>query len=180
MKTFPDPPPPEALAFFACPGLVGVTGHRLNRLTPDHEDALSRIATELFADAVPGCRLISGMAEGADTILAEAWPGQRDLIALLASAVDDWCAQMDAVMAQGRCRALLDRAVEVDAPSTIEPDYEALATRLVARSDRLFAVWDGARGARGGTGSVVRAARAAGKPVLHLRFSPEGFDWPGF
>lgn len=68
--------------------------------------------------------------------------------------------------------AALDRALSRSKPEILSPgehpDYQALANALVPRCDRLFAVWDGAPGKIGGTGSVVARARALEKPVLHL------------
>lgn len=117
------------------------------------------------------------MAEGTDIILAEAWPSDRALLALLATPPAAWCRRMDEMITIGRCQDLLARAALEVMPEPVSPDYVALAERLAARADRIFAVWDGAPGKPGGTGSVVRRARALGKPVLHLRFYDDGFDW---
>jgi len=49
---------------------------------------------------------------------------------------------------------------------------------MVLRCDRLFAVWNGAPGRPGGTGSVVARAVAAGKPVLHLALLGDRLFFP--
>ena len=173
----PSPLPAHALAHFARPGIVGVTGHRLDRLTPHHSQALSTLCAELFADSHSDCQLLTCMAEGTDTVVAEAWPHDRKLLGLLPKNTDHWRDTMALVMDPARFDQLRARAEITSLGQKDDVDWSALAKALVQRADRIFAVWDGAVGRPGGTSSVVTAAKKAGKPVLHLRFMGTGYDW---
>ncbi|WP_424975912.1 hypothetical protein [Dinoroseobacter sp. S124A] len=173
----PDPVPAFARGFVATEGVLGVTGHRLDRLTPPHQEQLAILSRSLFARVHPACRLMSCLAEGADTITAEAWPADRGLLGLLPAGEAHWRANIAPVMDPARFDALIARAQVETLGQTPPVDWTALAIALVARVDRVLAIWDGAPGKPGGTGSVVAAARAAAKPVLHLRFDADGFTW---
>lgn len=159
---------PDA-SFFSTPGRVAVTGHRLNRLPPPLPDRLSAACTRFFGTPHPECRLISCLADGTDLIAADAWPDDRVLETLLPVPVEAW----RRIVSRSTDLCALTRALARSTPMVLlsqgdAPDYDALADRLVASCDRLFAVWDGDPGKPGGTGSVVARARAQGKPVLHL------------
>lgn len=123
---------------------------------------------ELFGTPHPDCRLISCLADGTDLIAASAWPEDRTLETLLPVPVPAWRRIVSAYAATDALDAALARSRPEIMSGDDEPDYVALAGHLIERCDRLFAVWDGAAGEPGGTGSVVARARALGKPVLHL------------
>lgn len=136
------------------------------------------LSGSLFEDVGSDCALLSCLAEGVDTILAEAWPIDRPLYGLLPVPEVIWIMMMEQVMTQGRTQKLIKRAEAVETQGIYsKADFLALADALVVRSDRVFAVWDGTAGAPGGTGSVVQAAKSQGKEVLHLKFSESSFAW---
>ncbi len=164
-------------AFFAKPGTVAVTGHRANRITAVAEAQLAQICAGLFKAAHRECALLSCLASGADTVAAETWPEAHELRTLLPVPVADWRSLIRPEMAVSRFDHLVNRAAPEILCHGAAPDYAALADALLDRSDRLFAIWDGATGRPGGTGSVVGKARARGMPVLHLRFIETDFVW---
>lgn len=154
--------------FFASPGCVAVTGHRLDRLPDPMPERLMAACRDLYGVPHRECNLLSCLADGTDLIAAAAWPADRLLETLLPVPVALWHSHVQPSEAARQLRAALARSrPEILAPAG-PPDFVALADRLVSRCDRLFAVWDGRPGKPGGTGSVVARARALGKPVLHL------------
>ena len=174
------------------PGLavqLGVCGHRhLPGADPDaiaaaatgllqalgREAALLHAADQaqtspLYSAAPPRLRCICGLAEGADSILAEAALDEGwELVAVLPFAPDEFAADF-AGAALGRYRALLARATEVcalDGDRDTDTAYVSVGEIVVEQSDVLLAVWDGkpARGP-GGTEDVVRLCRERRLPV---------------
>lgn len=156
---------------------IGITGHRWNRLDRACEAALADALAEAFAgiDRTPGPRtLVSGMAEGTDLVAARMRPPGWALEAVLPLDRPTWRAHLagqpgvteadlhlfDALMGEARVVTL--------APAGGRPDYAALASLLGGSCDRVVAVWDGAPGRPGGTGSVVAEARARGARVLRI------------
>ncbi len=154
--------------FFATPGRVAVTGHRLNRLPAPLPARLFARCQALFGTPHPDCVLMSCLADGTDLIAASAWPRDRTLETLLPVTVPVWRQIVSEFTALDTLDAALARSTPVVLSEGADPDYRALADRLIAECDRLFAVWDGAPGKPGGTGSVVARAHEMGKPVLHL------------
>lgn len=154
--------------FFSRPGRVGVTGHRLNRLTAPMVRALADRCEALFASAHKDCRLMSCLADGTDTIAAKAWPDTHGLDVLLPVPVQTWRDVVAPLIPLSELDALIARAHVTCLTDNTEPDYVALAEQLLLRSDRILAVWDGAPGKPGGTGDVVARAQAAGMDVLHI------------
>ena len=178
---------------------VGVTGHRVNSLTPDSLAALPQrlqAALQMVTDAAlaiharesarfspeaPQFDFVSPLAEGADQVAAEAALalGFR-LRTVLPFESDDYRRDMNGEEAKARFDALLDRAearLELPGDRAHEPEsYEMAGRATVAHCDLLIAVWDGqkARG-RGGTAEVVEMAVARGTPVIHL---PPGANEP--
>jgi hypothetical protein len=143
---------------------VGVTGHQN---LPAHAVPEIRAAVDA-ALAVPGpLTAVSCLAGGADQLVAEA-AVERGGQLLVILACTGYRALLD-----GPDRDRFDRltglAGEVeqmpfDAPS--EAAYMAAGQRVVDRSDRLIAIWDGRPAAGlGGTGDVVAYAREHGLPV---------------
>jgi hypothetical protein len=168
----------RAQAFFAQPGVVAVTGHRLNRLKPAVATQLSHICETTFQHADPACALLSCLADGTDLIAAMAWPKTHRLLSLLPVPVPMWRSILCDLVDPQAFEDVLARTVPDTIASQGTPDYEALADAMVARCDRLFAVWNGEPGLPGGTGSVVARARAAGKPVLHLALEGDRLFFP--
>ncbi|HEX6604536.1 MAG TPA: DUF4231 domain-containing protein [Sphingomicrobium sp.] len=171
---------------------VGVTGHRLDTLSPESAASLPdrlRSALRLITDCAhvvhereghrftsgePRFEFVSPLADGADQIAAEAALelGYR-LIAILPFAREEYRGDLigaaaqerfDQYFAKAECRLELpgERTDEVDA-------YVMVGRATVAHCDVLIAVWDGLKPrGPGGTGDVVEMAIAAGTPVIHL------------
>ena len=151
---------------------ISVTGHRRNRLSAED----SQQAEELLSETLetigrrwPGeIMLLSGMADGSDLAAVRAKPDGWALMAVLAepphafrhTVIDEERAEFDGAVSSSDSVILSEAA----------PDYAAVADYLVSHSDLMVAIWDGAPGKPGGTGSVVKRARASGLPVLHLPY----------
>ena len=171
---------------------VGVTGHRLERMP--HVDLaalrqtiaglLSRVheATDSagarhapqFASAAPKMRLVTALANGADTVAAEAAlaAGWR-LDACLPFVRDEYANDFAAGEQRERFGQLLDRASATFALTGDRDDadaaYEAVGRVLLDQVDVLLAVWDGDVGrGRGGTARVVADAIGRHIPVIHV------------
>ncbi|CCB75951.1 conserved protein of unknown function [Streptantibioticus cattleyicolor NRRL 8057 = DSM 46488] len=118
--------------------------------------------------AGPGLYGVSCIARGADSLFADAVlaAGGRLVVVLpsrdyrQAKVKPDHAAQFD---------RFLEAATEVVVmryPNANREAYEAADKALLARADRLVAVWDGlSASGRGGTADVVAQAREAGLPV---------------
>lgn len=158
---------------------VGVTGHRSERLDPELAAAVRTQVRQALIElqgrhSASECRLLSGLADGADQIVAEeALDLGWSLEAMLPFAVEDY----DRHMPDDRHRAGLARLLErsivrtiVNATSGELPDgrhYGRLADAIVDKSDALLAVWDGLPSERvGGTYDVIGRAQAKGMRVL--------------
>ncbi len=160
---------------------VAVTGHRPNRLPRSERP---RLLTQLDAvmmeleTANPSRRfvLVSGLAEGADRLAAEAALARRwGLIAMLPFSRSRYLEDFPDPGARAEFASLIARADEVheapdaDAYRDAALPYAELGDRLIAAADTLIAIWDGepAQG-RGGTVDVMQAARAKPIPVIRL------------
>ena len=179
---------------------VGITGHRVDTLSPESIEALpGRLTATLqmitdaalrihagssayFSEDAPRFGFVSPLAEGADQMAAEAALGLGyRLHAVLPFASDNYRNDMGGDAAKARYDALLGRAatrLELPGDRAEETEgYEMAGRATVAHCDILIAVWDGlkARG-RGGTAEVVETAIARGTPVIHLLPDP---DEPG-
>ncbi|MBL8524234.1 MAG: hypothetical protein JNN20_11135 [Betaproteobacteria bacterium] len=171
---------------------VGVTGHRLERM-PGADldkiritvaDLLSRVRLAAddvggkhaahFASNKPHLRLVTALADGADTIAAEvALAAGWRLDACLPFARDEY----ERDFAEGEHREsfhrLLDQSAATFALSGTRADagasYEAVGHVLLDQVDILLALWDGEPGrGRGGTARVVAEAIARHIPVVHI------------
>ena len=171
---------------------VGVTGHRLRRLGDIDFDVLRQTVAMLlqkigaaghavksqhpiyFAAAAPTFRLVTALADGADTIAAEvALESGWQLDACLPFQRDEYANDFS----EGEHRAdylrLLARA---SATFTLVGDrthanaaYEAIGRLVLDQVDLLIAIWDGDTGhGRGGTSRVVADAIARHIPVVHI------------
>jgi hypothetical protein len=157
---------------------VGVTGHRIlaetDRVLGGVRQALGTI------QAAYGNRpltVLSALAEGADRLVAEAAAQipESELVAVFPRSREGYAEDFGTEGAPSRLHfdALVDRAAEVLELQTLgnrDEDYQQAGYAIVDRCDVLLAVWDGldAQG-QGGTGDVVKRARALGKPVVIVR-----------
>lgn len=146
---------------------IGVTGHRV---IPDELHAHVYAAVHAVFDAHRGGPLeaLSSLAAGADSVFAGiALAAGAELTAVVPSG--DYEDDFTEPGALARYRALRDRAtreVRLPYPRATPEAYYAAGAYIADNCDRLLAVWDGrpARGL-GGTGDIVRYARALGRPV---------------
>jgi hypothetical protein len=159
------------------PYTVAVTGHRPNRVPADQWPRLTRqlgkVMKELEA-AHSGRRfaLLSGLAEGADRLAADAALARGwALIAMLPFSRARYMEDFPEPAAQAEFDALLARAETVheapaaDAYTDIAQPYAELGDRLLAAADALLVIWDGAPSqGRGGTVDVMDRARAKAIP----------------
>ena len=185
---------------------VGVTGHRehkltgadvsavkatLNRTLSQLQEALKAVAEQhhsAFSSDAPELRMVSALADGADTMVAKAalaagWrvdaclPFPREQYAndfSIAAHHDDFVALLEQV------------TVTFELPGdhgAATAAYEAVGRLLLEQSDVLLALWDGDpnRG-RGGTSRVVADAVARHIPVIHVNThaeSPTQLLWTG-
>ena len=147
------------------------------------EDAAS--GASAYAAKAPVLRCLSGLAEGADCLLAEAaLQSSWSLVAILPFAGEEFAKDFSD---EGRnvYRSLLPRAASVcelsgDLARGAETYVEA-GDFVVEHADLIVALWDGqpARGP-GGTADVVARALRAGKPLLVMPpADPAALRWLG-
>lgn len=143
---------------------VAVTGHR----DPPSEDlpllalAVDRTLGQIRATASEGIpTLVSGLAEGADRLVAErALALGWRLVGVLALPADEFAKDFASEASRSEFRRLLGRCaqvIEASPPGTPRPQcYANVAERIIAMSDWLVALWDGGPAAgSGGTADVV-------------------------
>lgn len=148
--------------------IVAATGHRpaklggYSRAAQDRSYCLARAWIEQHRPAA----VISGMAQGWDTAIADA-------------AIDTWTPLICAIPFDGQHRAwpepaqrryseILLQAAEIVVVSPGGYSAAAMQRRnewMVDRADGMLALWDGSSG---GTGNCLRYAWAIGKPVVNL------------
>lgn len=184
---------------------LGVTGHRqanlqgadLAALRTAVAAALAQLGSalqavqqrhaEAFDAAPPRLRLVSALADGADSLVAHAaldagWP----LDACLPFAREAYAADFSAPQLAD-FETLLSRAHAVfELPgqrSDVEAAYEAVGRLILDQSDLLIALWDGdTNRGRGGTSRVVAEAVLRQVPVLHIHTrsgEPPQLLWSG-
>jgi hypothetical protein len=165
------------------PFSIAVTGHR--DIRPQDVPALRREVANIFEilrRRMPGrpLKLLSGIAEGADQLVAEVAHENRLLLAAvipmpldtyreqMSPAAQQKLDQLDA-LADSRILLPLDgrTADELRASEQARAQcYEALALYLVRNSHALIALWDGHRSDKaGGTCRVVNYARFGSDPA---------------
>jgi hypothetical protein len=176
---------------------VGVVGHRKlaepERVRTGIRAALARIR------GTWGDRpliLVSSLAEGADRLAVEVGreePFRAGLEALLPLPPEEFrrdfpdahsSREFDGFLAVAQDVRLARESehLEVVAPGMRERAYAAAASELVACSDVLLAVWDGApaRGP-GGTAETVELVRRSGKPLAWVHTAdPGGVSYEGW
>lgn len=154
---------------------VGVSGHRSFDGVASARAAITRVVAALH-DQHPGrLEVWSSLAEGADRMVVEAVrsadPGAR-LMVVLPLPPDDYRADFASPESGREFDRLLASAAHTivtgpAADGSRESAYARAGHAVVAASDVLIAVWDGApaRGV-GGTAEIVAAARASGREVM--------------
>jgi hypothetical protein len=160
---------------------IGVTGHRLGRLAGIDLDALRTALRELFQTlsrtAAAPMRLITSLADGADSISAdEALSLGWTLDAVLPLSRADYLSDFTEAQARVDHEMLLAKAhgiFELDGDRNVEGGsaiaYERAGRVVLAQSDILVAVWDsGPVRGRGGAAQIVAEAVLAGIPVIHV------------
>jgi len=163
---------------------IGVTGHR--RLPEDFAlseavlAALYQACVAVRGTAGLTCKMevISSLAEGADSLVAELVLAQADgvLRAALPLPQDAYERAFTGSAALRTFRALLARAstVEVICEAVrAEGAYVEAGIQVMRRCDVLLALWDGLppRGPSG-TGAIVALARAEEKPMIWIEAAP--------
>ena len=164
------------------PLAIGVTGHRPDRLAEyDVRELSATVATLLdaIARAAPRetFRLVSSLAEGADSLVAQSaiergWP----IDVVLPFPRQEYAIDFDHPRASGELDDLITSARSLfelpglrDEPGGSAAAYERAGRVLLAQSDLLLAIWDGgpSRG-RGGSAQLVAEAVGLGVPVLFV------------
>jgi hypothetical protein len=179
---------------------VGVTGHRPPKLTVADSENIIPIIKDVFEniriaakdvlaqhksgytrDWSPQLTIISPLAEGADSLVAET-ALSLDLNNELQVALPAFRENYRADFKTSKAAASFDRLLHAST-AQLELDgersgdwlassaYEDIGHVVVAHSDILIAIWDGLLGERGGTGAVVTEALKAG--VVTIRIDPE-------
>lgn len=161
---------------------IGVTGHRLNRisqrqldrLTPQVQPLLAQVAQAAQATGAASVTLVCGLAEGADRHVARlALETGYGLHAVLPFDRDLYVRDFREAASRREFEALLRRAERVtELPGRAgfhAQAYHRAAQVLLDRSDLLLALWDGrpAQGP-GGTAEVVNGACERRMPVVHV------------
>jgi hypothetical protein len=182
----PDAPDSTARAAIVQPSLnIGVTGHRLERLTDVDLDQLGdAISTVLGAieTAAHGCgpvafTMVSSIADGADSFVARAALARGWALDVVLPFPANAYASDFAVGAARTTfedeRAAARKVFELpgirDAKGDAAVAYERAGRVVLTQCDVLIAVWDGEplRG-RGGAAQIVAEAVASSIPVIHI------------
>ena len=163
---------------------VGVTGHRPSRLVGCDMAALDRSIAALI-DAIAAAarvgsprdlRMISPLAEGADSMLADAATARGwRLEVVLPFLSEDYANDFEVgAVRDDHLKRLAGAAAVFELPGlrgeAEEPiSYERAGRVMVAQSDIIIAIWDGGpvRG-RGGAAQIVAEAVYDGVPVIQL------------
>lgn len=161
------------------PEIIGITGHRMNALSPARARELEEdIRTVLIAICGPKAEqmtLITALAEGADRIAAaSAMQTGMKIRALLPFPRDAYAVDFHSAASKETFFTFLKHAAEVTelparrgSPDDDARAYAACGAAMVSQCDLLLAVWDGQEGrGAGGTNDVITMALAAGKPVI--------------
>lgn len=181
---------------------IGVTGHRmlpaahlssiekqlnlvLDTVVQQTQDVYRKHAAffeTFFGDSSPSFRLVSSLAEGADTLAAEAALARGfGLLAPIPFGKDEYAADFAEGAPREKYRELLGKAeqvLELAACSKEEDSSQGYADAseiMLCHTDVLIALWDGnITKYKAGTYATLRAARKAHLPVIVIRTdSPE-------
>jgi hypothetical protein len=156
--------------------IVGVTGHRPNRLQIGEVEVARRLWWVL-ASVKSGAHgrdyvALTALAEGSDRLFAQAALDlDYQLEVLLPFQGADYETTFGDASTKSVYRDLLARAVRVtELPGSLDDSkaaYEAVGHATVAASSIVVAVWDGKGAAgRGGTLEIMEHALNSGKPVI--------------
>ncbi len=163
--------------------VIGVTGHRLNRITQTQLDRITPRLRPLLVQLAghagdPAPRLVSGLAEGADRHLAELALGAGYLLhAVLPFARDVYLEDFTDAASRSQFDGLLNRASQISELPGLRAfagqAYRRAGDAILDEADVLIAVWNGlpAQGA-GGTAEVVQSACRRRIPVIHVSTCP--------
>ncbi|MEP6785940.1 MAG: hypothetical protein ABI898_09395 [Sphingomonadales bacterium] len=161
---------------------IGITGHRLQRLDSKAIPGISEmsgqvldaIAAALSLPEATSYRLVTALADGADSFVADAAIARGWTIdAVLPFARDDYAQDF----AEGAARDDYVRRVDASRAVFELPGsrtdsavaYERAGRVVLAQCDVLIAVWDGGEGrGRGGAAQIVAEAVVEGIPVIHI------------
>lgn len=162
---------------------IGVTGHRLARLDPaalptiemSVKKVLDAIDAALTVDDASSLRLVTALADGADSLVADGAIARNWTVdAVLPFARQDYAADFAAGEARQAYEQQLAKSHAVfELPGSRAGDgsiaYERAGHVVLTQCDVLIAVWDGgpSRG-RGGAAHVVAEAVLQGIPVVHV------------
>ena len=164
---------------------IGVTGHRLERLGDHDLAAVTAAAERLLANiaemsglpSVGALRLVSPLADGADSLVADAAIAQGwSMDAVLPFARETYAADFavgEARDGHARTLAAADSVFELpgdrDANGGSAVAYERAGRVVLAQSDLLLAIWDSGPGrGRGGAAQIVAEAVLQGIPVIQI------------
>jgi hypothetical protein len=150
---------------------LGIVGHRL--LDPEAHEFVAFACSALIADAQRATKVaaVSALAEGADTLFAEAALSAGATLEVVRP-YEGFDREFPTAERRRHYRALVDAASqETRLPfgSRSTRAYEEAMRRVTDVCDVLVAAWDGTppRGT-GGTADTVRYARSIGRRVIHL------------
>lgn len=164
---------------------VGVTGHRLERLGARNVAAVALAADRVLAaiaeaandSAQASFRIVSGLAEGADSIVTDAALAHGWLLeAVLPFTREDYAGDFPEGSARAAHESRLALASAVfelpgdrGAPGGSSFAYERAGRVVLGQSDILIAIWDGEPAwGRGGAAQIVAEAVLLGIPVIHI------------
>jgi hypothetical protein len=170
---------------------LGFTGHRAGFDPMAVREALGRVLDELGRRAAAAggeVRLLTGIAEGSDTVCAQVARGRGMEVHLLLPLEEAEFARdfspgtwelSAAELAKARARPGRDSVRLVGGATTRPECYVALGDLLLREIDLLVAVSDGApsRGP-GGTAAVIEKARAAELPVVVIEAATGAVTMP--
>jgi len=172
---------------------IGVVGHRPPKL-PHHAEEAVRASVrkiirhidatahhlvktfEAYADTPPVLHIISAVAEGADSLVADVGTqcGLK-VQCVLPAHRDIYRKDFESPESEELFDVLVSGAETVFELNGLREDkwleaqaYEAAGRIVLAHSDLLIAIWDGKPGSRGGTGQMVREALEAGTAILSI------------
>lgn len=161
------------------PEIIGVTGHRMNALTParamELEEDIRNVLIAICGARAEEMTLITALAEGADRIAAaSAMQTGMKIHALLPFPRDAYEADFQSAASKETFHTFLKHAAKITelparrgTPGDDARAYAACGEKMIGMCDLLIAVWDGqdGRGA-GGTNDVISMALTADKPVI--------------
>jgi hypothetical protein len=153
--------------------VIGVAGHRrfADPATGRFVQRGCHAILRRIGQASPGCVAMSPLAEGADTLFAEAAVGlglPLDVVRPYATFGEDF-STASARRRYGRLRSAARRHHDLAFHEPCDAAFEAAMNRVVEHCDLLVVAWDGGSpGGHGGTAHAVRRAIDLGRPWIHL------------